>query len=171
MSRASGPVAMEPPQPPRSRVGNRGDRVFKWTVTAAACAILVLVALIAFKMIDSSSLAIQRFGLAFLTGTSWDPVFEEFGALPFVYGTLVSSLLALLIGAPLSLGTAIWLAELAPQWLRSPVSALVELLAAIPSVVYGLWGIFILAPWLRSTVEPFLARVFGFLPLFQGPAY
>ena len=83
----------------------------------------------------------------------WDPVFEEFGALPFIFGTIVSSLLALLIGGPISLGAAIYLSELAPDWLRSPVSFLVELLAAIPSVVYGLWGIFVLAPWLRTFVR------------------
>ena len=103
-------------------------------------------------------LSISRFGFGFLTGTTWDPVFEEFGALPFIYGTLVSSLLALLIGGPISLGAAIYLSELAPDWLRDPLSFLVELLAAIPSVVYGLWGIFVLVPWLRTAVEPFLGQ-------------
>lgn len=165
------PEAQAPPLALRSQAGNRGDRVFRWVVTGAACAILVLVVLIAFKMIDASSLAIGRFGPGFLFGTTWDPVFEEFGALPFLYGTLASSLIALLIGAPLSLGAAIYLSEMAPDWLRTPVSALVELLAAIPSVVYGLWGIFVLAPWLRSTVQPFFGKTLGFLPLFQGPAY
>jgi phosphate transport system permease protein len=152
-------------------VGNRGDSIFRGTVTASACAILVLVILIAFKMVDTSSASIQQFGLGFLTGTTWDPVFKQFGALPFAYGTLVSSFLALLIGAPISLGAAIYLSELAPAWLRNPVSFMVELLAAIPSVVYGLWGVFILAPWLRSSVEPLLAKTLGFLPFFKGPAY
>lgn len=152
-------------------VRNLGDRVFKIVVTASAAAILLLVALIAFKMVDASWLALQRFGLGFLFTSTWDPVAEEFGALPFVYGTLVSSFLALLVGGPISLGAAIFLSELAPNWLRNPVSFLIELLAAIPSVVYGLWGIFVLAPLLRSPVEPFLKDTLGFLPFFQGPAY
>lgn len=155
----------------RSGAANRGDRVFRWMVTAAAVAILILVVLIAFKMVDASSTAIRAFGFSFLTGTTWDPVFKEFGALPFLYGTLVSSLLAMIIGGPIALGAAIYLSELAPDWLRNPLSFMVELLAAIPSVVYGLWGIFVLAPILRSAVEPFLGRTLGFLPLFQGPPY
>lgn len=155
----------------KGREGNLGDRVFRGVVTALACGILVLVGLIALKMVDASTLSLQRFGLSFLWGTTWDPVFEEFGALPFIYGTVVSSFLALLIGGPISLGAAIYLSELAPSWLRGPVSFLVELLAAIPSVVYGVWGIFVLAAWLRSTVQPFLGKTLGFLPLFDGPPY
>ncbi len=153
------------------RGGNLGDRIFKGVVTALACGILLLVGLIALKLIDSSSLALQRFGLSFLWGTTWDPVFEEFGALPFVYGTVASSCLALLIGGPISLGAAIYLSELAPSWLREPVSFLVELLAAIPSVVYGVWGIFVLVPWLRASVQPLLGGTLGFIPLFDGPPY
>ena len=150
---------------------NRGDRLFRWAVTALAVSILVLVILIAFKMVDASMLSIRTFGFGFLSGTTWDPVFRHFGALPFIYGTLVSSFLALLIGGPIALGAGIYLAELSPGWLRNPLSFLVELLAAIPSVVYGLWGIFVLAPILSSAVEPFLANTLGFLPLFQGPPY
>ena len=115
--------------------------------------------------------AIRAFGLRFLITSHWDPVAGEFGALPFIYGTLVSSLLALLIAVPLSLGAAIFLAELAPSWVRPPVAFLIEMLAAVPSVVYGLWGIFVLVPWLRDWVQPALARTLGFLPLFQGPPY
>jgi len=148
-----------------------GDRLFRWVVTVLGCAILILVGLMVFKMVDSSMPAIQRFGLAFLWGTTWDPVAQQFGALPFIFGTVVSSLIALLVGGPVGLGAAVFLSELAPAWLRSPVSFLVELLAAIPSVVYGLWGVFVMAPWLRSTAEPALARLLGFLPLFQGPSY
>ena len=163
------------PRPPvtaaQSGRRNLGDRVFRIAVTALALGILLLVALIAFRMVDASMAAIQRFGLSFLWGTEWNPVFKEFGALPFIYGTVVTSILALLIGGPISLGAAIFLAELSPNWMRSPVSFLVELLAAIPSVVYGLWGIFVMVPWLRSTLEPFLRSVLGFLPLFSGPAY
>ena len=151
--------------------GNMGDRVFRWVVTALAVAILVLVVGIAFKMVDASMLAIRAFGLNFLGGTTWDPVFKEFGALPFIFGTLVSSLLALLIGGPIAIGAAIYLSELAPDRLRGPLSFLVELLAAIPSVVYGLWGLFVMVPVLRQMVEPFLKNTLGFLPLFQGPTY
>jgi phosphate transport system permease protein len=121
------------------------------------------------EMARASSASIQAFGLGFVTSTIWDPVREVFGALPFIYGTLVSSLLALLIAVPISLASALFLSELAPSWLKGPVGFLIELLAAVPSVVYGLWGIFALAPWLRETVEPMLAAGFGFLPLFQGP--
>lgn len=154
-----------------SRAGNRGDAIFRWVVTALAVAILVLVIGIAFKMVDASMLAIRAFGIGFLWSTTWDPVSRVFGAFPFIYGTLVSSFLAILVGGPVALGAAIYLAELAPDWLRSPLSFLVELLAAIPSVVYGLWGVFALAPILRSAVEPFLNNTLGFLPLFQGPPY
>jgi phosphate transport system permease protein len=115
--------------------------------------------------------AIRHYGWRFLIESNWDPVQESFGALPFVYGTLVSSLLALLLAVPLGLGAAIYLAELAPAWIRPPVGFLIELLAAIPSVVYGLWGIFVLAPLLRTWVQPLLGATLGFLPLFQGPPY
>src|SRR5439155_305823 len=115
--------------------------------------------------------SLRRFGWAFITTSNWDPVAEQFGALPFIFGTLVSSLLALLLAVPLGLGAAIYLAELAPRAVRPPVTFLVEMLAAIPSVVYGLWGIFVLAPWLRTWVQPALGHTLGFLPLFQGPPY
>ncbi|HET8734469.1 MAG TPA: phosphate ABC transporter permease subunit PstC, partial [Anaeromyxobacteraceae bacterium] len=108
-------------------------------------------------------------GLKFLVASDWDPVQEKFGALPFIYGTLVTSGLALLIALPVSVGLALFLSEMGPRALRVPVSYAIEVLAAIPSVVYGLWGLFVLVPWLRSTVEPFLGRTLGFLPFFQGP--
>ncbi len=148
-----------------------GDHVFRGASLLLACAVLGLILLIFIQLLAGSGEALARFGLGFLTSTTWDPVNGQFGALPFLYGTLVSSLLALLVGGPISLGVAIYLAELAPSWLRSPVSFLVELLAAIPSVVYGLWGIFVLAPVLRSAIEPGLASALGFLPLFRGPFY
>jgi phosphate transport system permease protein len=115
--------------------------------------------------------AIRAFGWRFLVTSTWDPVAGSFGALPFVYGTLVSSALALLIAVPLSLGAAIYLAELAPFWIRPPIAFLIEMLAAVPSVVYGLWAIFVMVPWLRDGVQPALGRWLGFLPLFQGPPY
>lgn len=164
----AGPQA---PPPMLMAARNRGDRLFKGVVTVLALVILVLVFGIFLGLLETSWPAINHFGLSFLWGTTWDPVFQEFGALPFVYGTIVSSILALLIGGPISLGAAVFLAELAPQWLRNPLSFLVELLAAIPSVVYGLWGIFVMVPWIRTTVQPFLSGTLGFLPLFSGPAY
>ncbi len=151
--------------------GRIADPAFAWLAQLLGIAILALVVLIAVEMGSGAGLALARFGPGFLVGTTWDPVQGQFGALPFIYGTLVTSALALLLGGPIALGAAIFLAELAPGWLRGPASYLVELLAAIPSVVYGLWGIFVLAPLLRTAVEPFLAATLGFLPLFQGPFY
>jgi len=133
--------------------------------------VLLLAAGLVAALIWESWEAIRTFGFHFLVTSQWDPVAGEFGALPFIYGTLVSSLLALLIAVPLSLGAAIFLAELAPSWIRPPISFLIEMLAAVPSVVYGLWGIFVLVPWLRDWVQPGLGRMLGFLPLFQGPPY
>jgi phosphate transport system permease protein len=118
---------------------------------------------------SDSMLSIREFGFHFLISRQWNPIKGEFGALPFIYGTIVSSLIALLISVPLSLGIAVFLVEQAPHYIARPVGFLVELLAAIPSVVYGLWGIFVLAPFLRSYLEPPLAKAFGRLPLFQGP--
>jgi phosphate transport system permease protein len=151
--------------------GRIGNRVFAGLLRLLAVGVALLVLLIALEILDGAQFALARFGPAFLFGTTWDPVREEFGALPFVYGTLATSALALLLGGPIGLAAAIFLAELAPDWLRGPVSALVELLAAIPSVVYGLWGIFVLVPLLRTVVQPTLAQSLGFLPFFQGPAY
>jgi phosphate transport system permease protein len=136
--------------------------------STAALVFLIIGAMI-LALADNSLLSIKQFGLRFLTTQTWDPIKGEFGALPFIYGTLVSSLVALLISVPLSLGIAIFLVEQAPRVLSRPVGFLVELLAAIPSVVYGLWGIFVLAPFLRVYIEPPLAKWFGWLPLFRGP--
>jgi phosphate transport system permease protein len=148
-----------------------GDRVFKAILTGAALAIPLLLAFLVYELWAGSRLAVERFGLGFMTSSTWDPVTGEFGALPLIVGTVVSSVLALLIAVPLSLGVAIYLTEFAPKALRGPVASVIELLAAIPSVVYGLWGIFVMIPFLRPTVFPFLKKVFGFLPFFQGPIY
>jgi phosphate transport system permease protein len=118
---------------------------------------------------SDSILSIRQFGWGFLTSRQWNPIKGEFGALPFIYGTIVSSLIALLISVPFSLGIAVFLVEQAPHYISRPVGFLVDLLAAIPSVVYGVWGIFVLAPFLRVYVEPPLAKWFGWMPLFQGP--
>jgi phosphate transport system permease protein len=150
---------------------NYGDRVFKFILTLAALLIPVLLGFLVYELWSGAELAIGQFGLHFVTSSTWDPVAEEFGAFPLMFGTLLSSLLALLIAVPLSLGVAIYLTEFAPKALRQPVAFLIGLLAAIPSVVYGLWGIFVLIPILRTTAFPLLRKAFGFLPLFQGPIY
>ncbi len=148
-----------------------GDKAFEWLTLGMALAVLVLVFLIGWELARGSSLAIQKFGFRFLTTSTWDPVTEEFGALPFIYGTLVSSLIALLIAVPLSIATAVYLTELAPLWIRQPIVSLIEMLAAIPSVILGLWGIFVMIPWLRDYPFAFLKRTLGWTPFFTGPIY
>jgi phosphate transport system permease protein len=147
------------------------DVGFKKATTAVALSVVALTLLLVYYMMVHAIPAIQKFGWHFLVTSAWDPVRDIFGALPFIYGTIVSSVLALLIAVPVSLGIAVYLAELAPQWIRQPLSFLIELLAAIPSVIYGLWGIFVLAPFLRATVQPFISHYLGFLPIFQGMFY
>jgi len=148
-----------------------GDRIFQGIVYVAVGLFALVMTGIVLALVVESMPAIRRFGLSFVTGQEWDPVKEAFGALPFIYGTLLSSLVGMAIAVPLGIGAAIYLAELAPFWARSPIGFLIELLAAVPSVVYGLWGIFVLAPFLRNWVEPLLGSTLGFLPLFQGPPY
>ena len=146
-----------------------GDSLFRWLSGGVAVAVVGLLALIVAVLFVVADESIRTFGTGFLNGTIWNPVPPEvFGAVPFVYGTLVTSALALLFGVPISLGIAIFLSELAPRWLRVPLTYVVELLAAVPSVVYGLWGIFVLSPVMRAFVEPVIQDVFGFLPIFQG---
>jgi phosphate transport system permease protein len=151
------------------REANLGDLTFRRLTALFAGSVIVILIWMAIEMAIASKLSLAQFGLGFITSSDWDPVRDQFGALPFVYGTVVSSLLALLIAVPISLGIAIYLSELAHPKVRMPMGFLVELLAAVPSVVYGLWGIFALCPWLRETVEPLLGKLFGFLPFFQGP--
>jgi len=151
-----------------SPTGNTGDAIFRVVMLAMGLFVVAVVIAMVVALASDSMLSVRRFGFAFLTGRQWNPIKGEFGALPFIYGTLVSSLIALLISVPLSLGIAVFLVEQAPHYIARPVGFLVELLAAIPSVVYGLWGIFVLAPFLRVHVEPPLAHWLGWLPLFQG---
>lgn len=153
---------------PPSRLG---DKAFEWLTLGMALVVIVLVFLIGWQLARGSSLAIQKFGFKFLTTSKWDPVAEQFGALPFIYGTLVSSVLALLIAVPLSIATAVYLTELAPLWIRQPIVSLIEMLAAIPSVILGLWGIFVMIPWLRQYPFPLLKKLFGWTPFFTGPIY
>src|SRR5438128_6889093 len=148
-----------------------GDKAFEWLTLTMAMAVVVLVILTGWQLWLGSSLAIQKFGFHFLATSTWDPVAEQFGALPFIYGTAVSSLIALVIAVPLSIATAVYLTELAPLWIRQPIVSLIEMLAAIPSVILGLWGIFVMVPWLRDHPFPLLKRVFGWTPFFTGPIY
>jgi len=147
----------------------RPDTLFGWLTAGFAALIVAVIVVMVLQMTMASKASMAAFGWRFITGSNWDPVRDEFAALPFIYGTLVSSLLALAIAVPISIGVAIYLSEWAPAWLRGPLGFTVELLAAVPSVIYGLWGIFALAPFLREVLEPALGKVFGFLPFFQGP--
>ena len=150
-----------------------GDRIYRWVTFVFAAFIPVLLILIAFEVGRAGWPALSRFGAGFLASSEWNPVSGSFGAAPAIYGTVVSSIIALIIATPLALGVAIFLSEFSPAWLRTPVAFLVDLLAAIPSVVYGLWGIFVLLPILRAHIMPFLADTLGLgrTPLFAGPAY
>jgi phosphate transport system permease protein len=134
-------------------------------------AVLVLVALIIYELITGGSLAWHAFGWKFFLGRDWDPVNDQFGALTFVYGTLVSSLLALLIAVPLAVGVAVFITEMCPRRLKGPIAFTTELLAAIPSVIYGLWAIFVMVPLLRQYVEPWLGKTLGWTGLFEGTPY
>ena len=145
-----------------------GDRIFRGILFIAAATIVVIVASMIVMMFTYSMPTIERFGLGFLTGREWNPSMGSFGALPFIYGTVVSSLIALLIAVPISVGVAVFLTEQASVRIARPIAFLVELLAAIPSVVYGLWGIFVLAPFIREYLGAFLQENLGFLPIFQG---
>ncbi len=152
--------------------GNRfADGAFQALLLFCGLSLLAIVGLTLYELISQSHLSIAKFGWRFFTGSNWDPVSGEFGALPFIYGTVVSSLVALVIAVPLSLGVAVFTTEMCPRILRTPISFLTELLAAIPSVVYGLWAIFVLAPILRQYVQPFLAKYLGWTGLFSGPPF
>lgn len=148
-----------------------GDTFFRLGTGAAAVLLLALLGLIGLILVGVARDSLAQFGLGFLGGTVWDPGHNVFGALPFIFGTLATSAIALVLGVPVSLGIAVFVSELAPSFLRTPLIHLVELLAAIPSVVYGLWGIFVLVPVMARTVEPGLESALGFLPGFQGPTY
>ncbi|NNF00283.1 MAG: phosphate ABC transporter permease subunit PstC [Pyrinomonadaceae bacterium] len=151
-----------------SKTGTTGDKVFRSILLIFATTILLTVVAMIFMMVWNSMPTIKQFGIGFLFGRDWQPASDIYGALPFIYGTIVSSLIALIIAVPLSLGIAIFLVEQAPKKVATPIAFLVELLAAIPSVVYGLWGIFVLAPFIRNYLGVFLQDYFGWLPLFQG---
>src|SRR5580704_17267317 len=148
-----------------------GDQVFKFAMLLCGLAVLGTLVLIVYELVLRSGPSWHAFGFKFFAARDWDPVNEKFGALPFVYGTLVSSFLALIIAVPLSIGVAVFTTEMCPPALRGPLSFFVELLAAIPSVVYGLWAIFVLVPLLSNYVQPFLSRALGWTGFFTGPPF
>src|SRR5437868_851057 len=166
-------TAPTPPTPALLEAGRKaiGDRLFRWLTLLMALSVFALIVIIGYELAHGSHLALRKFGWHFLISSNWDPVGEQFGALPFIFGTLVSSAIALLIAVPLSVATAVYLTELAPPWLRQILTVFIELLAAVPSVILGLWGIFVMVPWLRENLFPWLRKVFGFTPLFAGPIY
>jgi phosphate transport system permease protein len=151
------------------------DAAFRHMTRAAAIGVLILLSAVIISLIDGSLPAFRTFGLGFLVSERWNPVTENFGALPAIYGTLITSAIAMLIAVPVGLMIAFFLTELCPQWLRRPIGIAVELLAGIPSIIYGIWGLFIFAPFLQGTLQPFLINTLGNLPgigqLFAGPPY
>jgi len=168
MTSTTYPPAAAPESDLRRRGLRLGDIFFKGIAIAAAAAATALLVLIAYKVLRLAWPAIQEFGLSFVWTNAWDPVKEQFGALIFIYGTVVTSLIALAIATPLSIAIALFLTEIAPRKVAAPIATMVELLAAIPSVVLGLWGILVFGPWVRDHLEPWLKDVLGFLPVFSG---
>lgn len=160
----------------RAYLQNRGssgmaDSTFRWVMLGCALSIFAIVGLILTELLTHSSLSLSKFGFGFFVGSAWNPVKNDFGALPFIYGTLVSSLVSLVIAVPLAVGVAVFLTEMCPRSLRGMLSFLTELLAAIPSVVYGLWAVFVLVPLLRTFVDPVLIKLLGWTGLFVEPDF
>jgi phosphate transport system permease protein len=169
---------MTTPQVDRAKVLRRlqlGDALYRHLTRAAAITVLVILGGIIISLVDGSWLALRTFGLNFLLVDTWNPVTEKFGAIAPIYGTLVTSVIAMLIAVPVGLFIALFLTELCPMWLRRPIGIAIELLAGIPSIIYGIWGLFVFAPFLQQYVQPFLINVFGEIPvlstLFAGPPY
>jgi phosphate transport system permease protein len=167
-----------PEREDRTRVLRRfrlGDTTFRFLTQGSAIAVLVLLAGVIASLVHGSLPAWKAFGLDFFTSQSWNPVTEKFGAAPAIYGTLVTSFIAMLIGVPISIGIAIFLTEICPDRLRRPIGIAVELLAGIPSIIYGIWGLFVFAPFFQSNIQPLLIDTFANIPilnaLFAGPPY
>jgi len=148
-----------------------GDEIARLVTFLFAASVVFITIILVFELWTGSALPRHKFGLQFFVTRVWDPIAEEFGALPFIYGTLVTSLVSLFIAVPLGIGAAIFLAELAPQKISDTLQFFIDLLAAVPSVIYGLLGVFIVIPLMRNWVQPFLKSTLGFLPIFSGPAY
>ncbi len=170
-----GPAAAVGLAPRVMRRQRLGDALFRGLTRSFAVGVLVLLGAVIAELASGSVPAFRKFGLAFLVSDAWNPVKENFGALPAIYGTVTSALIAMLLAVPVAFGIAVFLTELCPPVLRRPIGVLVELLAAIPSIIYGVWGLFVLAPVLQTTLEPALIDIFGSVPglgsLFQGPPY
>jgi phosphate transport system permease protein len=156
-----------------TRIGgdNPRDAIFEKAAAAFAFGVLLLAVVLFALLVRESLPSLRKLGAAFFVTRTWDPVAEKFGALAFIYGTIVSSVIALLIAVPLAVGSAIFINEFAPAWLKNPVSFLAELLAAIPSVIYGLWGIFVLVPALKDFFMKPVSGALGWIPMFKGPVY
>ena len=152
-----------------------GDTAFRHLTRAAAVGVLLLLGAVIISLIRGSIPALKTFGFGFLVSERWNPVTENFGALPAIYGTVITSFIAMLIAVPIGLMIAFFLTELCPQWLRRPIGIAIELLAGIPSIIYGIWGLFVFAPFLQETLQPFLIKTLGLAPLvgplFGGPPY
>ncbi|MBX6369710.1 MAG: phosphate ABC transporter permease subunit PstC [Rhodospirillales bacterium] len=150
-----------------------GDRLFKATAAGFAFLVLAILAAVILTLADGALPALREFGIGFVATEEWDPVLDEFGALAPIYGTLITSVIAMLVGIPVAFGIAVFITELCPTWLKRPIGVLIELLAAIPSIIYGIWGLFVLAPFLQRHVQPFLIDTVGTIPgigaLFRGP--
>ena len=153
------------------RIVSRGDAVYRVALLLLAMLLPLLLAAIVGGLVVGAWPAIRQFDVGFLTRSTWDPVSGQFGALPLIFGTLYSSLVAMVIAVPLALGAAIFLTEFAPRWMRGPVGTLIELLAGVPSVIYGLWGLFVLVPLLRDVLWPVAKPALRWLPFFSGPFY
>ena len=168
----AGPVAAPwTPAVARSRARRplvRADDLYRGVLEALCVLVLLVIALIVWECAHGALPSIRASGLRFLVGTDWDPITDRYGALPYLCGTLMTSALAMLLAVPTGIGAAVFLAELATPWVGEAISFVIELLASIPSIVFGIWGVFVLAPWLRSALEPWLIAHLGFLPLFQG---
>ncbi len=166
-------LAAAAPPPPRVRPSRLGDAAFEQITRFFALIVFSLLAAILISLVVSSEVTLRKYGLWFLSSADWDPVQEKFGALVPIYGTLVTSAIAMLVGIPVSFGIALFLTELAPAWLKRPLGTAIELLAAIPSIIYGMWGLFVFAPIFQLHVQPKLISAFGSLPgigaLFAGP--
>jgi phosphate transport system permease protein len=144
------------------------EAFFKWGTFAFAFLIIVLLIWMIIAIAIQSQLSLEKFGFQFLTSTDWDPVKGLFGALPFIYGTIVSSIVAIAVAAPISIGVALFLTEMAPKWLRTPIGFLIELLAAIPSILFGLLGLFVFVPFVREWIQKPIGKILGWFPLFSG---
>lgn len=159
------------PTPRKRSKTATGDRLFLIAIYTAVALFVIAVAGLFLDLTIGSLPSIRAFGIQFLWSTQWNPVTNQFGALPFIFGTIVSSLIAIILAGFVGILAAMYLAELAPRWLARPLSFVIELLAAVPSVIFGLWGLFVLAPFVRSVIGPFLQKTLGFLPIFSGPIY